>query len=93
MTDSAGLVAVSHVLDLAEELEGVVHRCDHIVKTISDQFDLSVEGGVRWKIAHGNGTESAEFAQKTRILLEHPNFKLKIQNLNEFDVEFWWELT
>ena len=47
----------------------------------------------RWKIAHGNGTESAEFAQKTRILLEHSNFKLKIQNLNEFDVEFWWELT
>ena len=32
MTDSAGLVAVSHVLNLAEELQSPVHGSDHIVK-------------------------------------------------------------
>jgi len=45
-TDTAGLVAVSHVLDLTEDLEGVVHRSDHAVQAVSDELNLGVEGGV-----------------------------------------------
>ena len=72
MTDSAGLVAVSHVLNLTEELQSPVHGSDHIVKAIGDQFHLSVECGVGGKIADGDRTESAEFALKTCIILEEP---------------------
>ena len=53
-TDTAGLVAVSHVLDLAEDLEGVVHRSDHAVQAVSDELNLGVEGGVRRQVADGD---------------------------------------
>lgn len=53
-SNTAGLVAVSHVLDLTENLEGVVHRSDDAVQTVSDEFNLDVEGGVRGQVADGD---------------------------------------
>ena len=53
-TDTAGLVTVSHVLDLTEDLEGVVHRGDHAVQAVSDELNLGVEGGVRGQVADGD---------------------------------------
>jgi len=53
-TDTAGLVAASHVLDLAEKLEGVVHRGNHCVKAVSDEFNLGVESGIRGQVADGD---------------------------------------
>jgi len=53
-TDTAGLVAVSHVLDLAEDLESIVHCGDHAVQTVSDEFYLGVESSVGGQIANGD---------------------------------------
>ena len=74
-TDTAGLVAVSHVLDLTEDLEGVVHRGDHAVQAVSDELNLGVEGGVRRQVADGDWAESAELAQSGWDLFEEPNVK------------------
>ena len=67
--NTTGLVAVSHVLDLAEDLEGVVHGGDHAVQAVSDELNLGVEGGVRGKVVDGNLAESAEHALRAGVLL------------------------
>ena len=66
-TNTAGLVAMSHVLDLAEELERVVHRGDDGVKAVSDEFNLGVESGVRGQVADGDLAKSTELAQGTAV--------------------------
>ena len=73
--DTAGLVTVSHVLDLAEELEGVVHRADDVVEAVSNEFNLGVVSGVRGQLADGDLTESAELGQGGGVLSEEPNVK------------------
>ena len=71
-TNTAGLVAMSHVLDLAEELEGVVHRGDDGVKAFSDEFNLGVESGVRGQVVDRDWAESAELVQSGGVLSEEP---------------------
>ena len=70
--DIAGLVGVSHVLNLANDLQGVVHGGDHVVQTVSEHLHLSVEGGVAQETVDGNIGESAEFLLGARRLLEDP---------------------
>ena len=76
--DTTGLVAVSHVLDLAEDLEGVVHRGDHAVKAVSDELNLDVEGGVRGQVADGDRAKRAELAQGGGNLSEEPTINIEL---------------
>ena len=52
--DTTGLVAVSHIFDLAEELQSVVHGRDNDVEAISDEFNLGVESSVRGQVVDGD---------------------------------------
>ena len=70
--NSAGLVAVSHVLNLAEDLQSVVHSGDHVVKTVSDKLNLGVEGGVSGQAVDRDIGERAELLLGARGILEDP---------------------
>ena len=70
--DSAGLVAVSHVLNLTKNLQSVVHGGDHVVQTIGDQFNLGVEGGISGQAVDRDIGEAAEFLLGAGVLLEEP---------------------
>ena len=70
--DSAGLVAVSHVLNLAEDLQSVVHSGDHVVKTVSDKLNLGVEGGVSGQAVDRDIGEGVELLLGARSILEDP---------------------
>ena len=66
---------MSHIFDLAEDLESVVQRSDHTVQTVSDEFNLGIEGDVGGQIADGDRAECAELAQSGGVLLEKPKLK------------------
>ena len=68
---------VTHVLNLANDLQGVVHGGDHVVQTVSEYLHLSAEGDVALQTVDGNIGEGAEFLLGARRLLEDPT-KLQI---------------
>ena len=70
--DIAGLVAVSHVLNLAKDLQGVVHGGDHIVKAVSDALNAGIEFGISVQTVDGGISERAEFLLGAWGLLEDP---------------------
>ncbi len=73
--DIAGLVAVSHVLNLAKDLQGVVHGGDHIVKAVSDALNAGIEFGISVQTVDGGISERAEFLLGAWGLLEDPFVK------------------
>ena len=66
-------MAVSHVLNLTQNLQGVVHGGDHVVKTVSDQFHLGVEGGISAQTVNRDVGEGTEFLLGAGVLLEDPD--------------------
>jgi non-canonical (house-cleaning) NTP pyrophosphatase len=68
-------MAVSHIFDLTEELEGVVHRCDDAVQTVSHKFYLGIESGIGEQLTDGDRAKSAELAQGRGVLSEEPYLK------------------
>ena len=68
--NSAGLVAVSHILNLAQDLQSVVHSGDHVVKAVSDELDLDVESGISGQTVNRHIGERAEFLLGARSILE-----------------------
>ena len=73
--DIAGLVAVSHVLNLAKDLQGVVHGGDHIVKAVSHALNAGIEFGISVQTVDGGISERAEFLLGAWGLLEDPFVK------------------
>ena len=64
--DAAFLVAVSHVVDVAQKLELVVHSGDDDIEAVSDEGDLLVEVGVVGKISGCDLGELGEGLLETR---------------------------
>ena len=65
-------VAVLHVVDVAEDLELVVHGGDDGVEAVSDQRDLLVEFGVSGQRINGDGRELGEELEIARSFPEEP---------------------
>ena len=70
--DAALLVAVSHIVDVAQNLELVTQIGDDGIQAIGDESDLLVEGSVSVELVNGNGREESKVALGTRSLSEQP---------------------
>ena len=68
--DSALLVAVSHVVDVAQELQLVVHGGDDDVEAVSDEGNLLVELGVSCQVGVGDLRELGKVLLETRSASE-----------------------
>lgn len=67
-------MAVSHVADVAQQLQFVVHSGDDGVQTVSNQTDLLVELSVVSQVVNGDARELGEVLKRARSLLEETIF-------------------
>ena len=65
-------MAVLHVIDVAQNLELVVHGGGNGVQTVGDQSDLLVEFGITGQGIKGDSGELGEVFLDTGSLLEEP---------------------
>ena len=75
------LVAVLHVVDVAQKLELIIHGGDDGVETVSDQSDLFVEFGITGQGISGNSGEFGEVLLGAGSLLEEPVHRNKMKQL------------
>lgn len=68
--DTTGLVAESHVADLAAQLQGSVEVLNHGVQAVGNQSNLLVEGSIGDEVGHGNGSESSKLRLEAGVPLE-----------------------
>ena len=71
-SNSALDVAVLHVVDVAQNLEFVVHGRNNGIQTISDQSDLFVEFIIAGQSINGDSGELGEVFLEAGSLLEEP---------------------
>jgi hypothetical protein len=70
--DATGGVGVAHVVDVAQQLEFVIHGRDDRVQTVGDQGDLFVELGIASQRINGDFAEFGKVFLDAGSLLEEP---------------------
>ena len=79
---TGSLVAVLHVVDVAQKLELVIHGGDDGVETICNQSDLLVVFGIAGQGINSDSGELREMFLGARSLLEEPVHRNKIKKFS-----------